>query len=120
AHDAGPAGFPVAGDWVAIVARPDEGAATIHAVLPRRTAFVRRAADTVGDTQVVAANVEVAFLAAALNGDFNIRRLERYLAAARESGAQPVVLLTKSDLCDDVETALEAAAAIAGDAPVLA
>jgi ribosome biogenesis GTPase / thiamine phosphate phosphatase len=120
AHDAAPGALPVAGDWVAIAARPAEGAATIHAVLPRRTTFVRRAADTVQSAQVVAANVDVAFLVAALNGDFNPRRLERYLAAARESGAQPVALLTKADLADDVEAALAAALAICGDAPVLA
>ncbi|HSZ52575.1 MAG TPA: ribosome small subunit-dependent GTPase A, partial [Caulobacteraceae bacterium] len=120
AHDAAPGALPVAGDWVAIAARPAEGAATIHAVLPRRTAFVRRAADTTQGAQVVAANVDIAFLVAALNGDFNLRRLERYLAAARESGAQPVVLLTKADLVDDVESALAAARSVAGDAPALA
>lgn len=120
AHDAAPGALPVAGDWVAIAARPAEGSATIHAVLARRTAFVRRAADTVQSAQVVAANVDVAFLVAALNGDFNPRRLERYLAAARESGAQPVALLSKADLADDVEGALAAARAICGDAPALA
>lgn len=120
AHDAAPGELPVAGDWVAIAARPAEGAATIHAVLPRRTAFVRRAADTTQGAQVVAANVDIALLVAALSGDFNLRRLERYLAAARESGAQPVVLLTKADLVDDVESALAAARSVAGDAPALA
>lgn len=120
AHDAAPGALPVAGDWVAIAARPAEGAATIHAVLPRRTAFIRRAADTIQDAQIVAANVDVAFLVAALNGDFNHRRLERYLAAARESSVQPVVLLTKADLADDVEAALASGRAVCGDAPVLA
>jgi ribosome biogenesis GTPase len=120
AHDAALGALPVAGDWVAIAARPAERAATIHAVLPRRTAFVRRAADTTQDVQVVAANVDVAFLVAALSGDFNLRRVERYLAAARESGAQPVVLLTKADLVDDVGSALAAARSVAGDAPTLA
>ncbi|HEY1928782.1 MAG TPA: ribosome small subunit-dependent GTPase A [Caulobacteraceae bacterium] len=120
AHDAAPGALPVAGDWVAIAPRPAEGAATIHAVLSRRTAFVRRAADTTQDAQVVAANVDIALLIAALNGDFNLRRLERYLAAARESGAKPVVLLTKADLVDDVESAIAAACSVAGDAPVLA
>jgi ribosome biogenesis GTPase len=119
-HEAEEAGHPAVGDWVAVAPRPDEGAATIHAVLPRRTAFLRKAAYTVQDVQVVAANVDLAFLAASMNADFNPRRLERYLASAWQSGARPVVVLTKADLCDDAEAMVAAAEAVAIGAPVLA
>jgi ribosome biogenesis GTPase len=78
-----------------------ERTATIHAILPRRTAFVRRAADSVQTPQVVAANIDVAFVVTSMNADLNPRRIERYLAAAWQSGARPVVVLTKSDLCAD-------------------
>ena len=112
--------MPVVGDWVAIDLPSPDALATIQAVLPRRTAFLRRAAHSQHQTQVVAANIDVAFLASALNGDFNPRRLERYLAAARESGATPVIVLTKADLCEDVAAAVAEAKRVAGDAPVLA
>ena len=120
AHDAAAGGYPAVGDWVALAARPDERAATIHAVLPRRTAFVRKAAFSVADEQVVAANVDVALLVASMNADFNARRLERYLATAWQSGAAPVVVLTKADLADDPDAAIEAAEGVAFGAPVLA
>jgi len=120
AGDPGEDSHPAVGDWVALAARPDEGAATIHAVLPRRTAFVRKAANTNGTPQVVAANVDVAFLVASMNADFNPRRLERYLATAWQSGARPVVVLTKADLCDDPDGFLDAAESVAIGAPVLA
>src|SRR6185312_1000104 len=113
-------GHPAVGDWVALAARPAEGAATIHALMPRRTAFVRKAANSVETTQVVAANVDIAFLTASMNGDFNPRRLERYLASAWQSGAQPVVVLTKLDLCDDPDGYREAAESVAIGAAVLA
>jgi ribosome biogenesis GTPase len=118
-HAAGEGDHPVVGDWVACALRSAEGAATIQAVLPRRTAFLRRAAHSLQTTQVVAANVDVAFLAASMNADFNPRRLERYLATARASGARPVVVLTKADLAADPATVLSAAQAVALDAPVL-
>jgi ribosome biogenesis GTPase len=119
-HEAGPGGFPAVGDWVALAARPGEGAATIHALLPRRTAFVRKAAHSVTDEQVVAANVDTALLVASMNADFNARRLERYLATAWQSGAAPVVVLTKADLADDPEASVAEAEAVAFGAPVLA
>jgi ribosome biogenesis GTPase len=111
-------GYPAVGDWVALT--PREGAAaTIHAVMPRRTAFLRKAANSVQSTQVVAANVDVAFLVASMNADFNARRLERYLASAWQSGAQPVVVLTKADLCADSEATVAEAEAVAIGVPVL-
>jgi ribosome biogenesis GTPase len=88
-------------------------------VLPRRTAFVRKAAFTTADQQVVAANVDVALLVASMNGDLNARRLERYLATAWQSGAAPVVVLTKADLARDPEAAIAEAESVAFGAPVL-
>jgi ribosome biogenesis GTPase len=120
AHEAGNGGHPAVGDWVAAAARPEEQAATIHAVLPRRTSFVRKAAMSVATEQVVAANVDVAFLVASMNADLNARRLERYLATAWQSGAAPVVVLTKADLAQDPEAEIAEAEAVAFGAPVLA
>lgn len=120
AHDAQSGGYPAVGDWVAVTARPAEHAATIHAVLPRRTAFVRRAADSIATEQVVAANVDVALLVASMNADLNRRRLERYLATAWQSGAKPVVVLTKADLADDPEAEVAEAESVAFGSPVLA
>jgi ribosome biogenesis GTPase len=100
---AGMGDLPAVGDWVAVAARPDEGAATIQAVLPRRTSFSRKVALTASQEQVLAANVDAVFLLMSLNEDFNVRRLERYLTTAWESGAQPVIVLTKTDLCPEFE-----------------
>ncbi len=120
ARDAEAGGYPAAGDWVALAAGGAGELAIIHHVLPRRIAFTRKAAGSGGGLQVVAANADVAFITAALNGDLNPRRLERYLAAAWQSGASPVVVLTKADLVDDVEAAVTAVEAVAVGAPVLA
>ncbi|MGH7568288.1 MAG: ribosome small subunit-dependent GTPase A [Gemmatimonadales bacterium] len=94
--------LPAVGDWVAVrdpaAARGTAGRATIHAVLPRTGAFVRKAAGRGTDEQVVAANVDTVFVVTAVDGDVNARRLERYLALAWESGAQPVLVLSKADL----------------------
>ncbi len=106
AHEADQGGYPVAGDWVAVAARPREGTATIHDVLPRRTAFIRKAAGATLAEQVVAANIDTAFVVTSLNVEPNPRRLERYLATAWGSGAQPAIVLTKTDVCADVEGAV--------------
>jgi ribosome biogenesis GTPase / thiamine phosphate phosphatase len=113
-----PGMWPVTGDWVAV----DQGSdvAMIRRLLPRSSAFVRRAAGTGRDGQVVAANIDTAFLVASMNADFNVRRLERYLAVAYESGAQPVIVLTKADLAEDPAAFVAEAQAIAFGAPVLA
>ncbi len=116
--EAGETEAPAAGDWVAAEIVGDE--ALIRRVLPRSTAFVRRASGPRGGAQVVAANADVAFLVTSMNADFSLRRLERYLATAHESGAEPVVVLTKADLSDRVEAHLEEARSVALDAPVLA
>jgi len=101
------------GDWVAIRTRPDERAATIEAVLPRRTEFSRKAAGELTERQVIAANIDVVFLVMGLDRDYNPRRLERYLVLARESGAVPHVVLSKADLVADVEAAVTELAAVA-------
>jgi ribosome biogenesis GTPase len=118
-HEAGEGALPAVGDWVAITPRPDERAATIHAVLPRRTAFSRKAVG--GQTsQIIAANVDIAFLATSMNAEFNPRRLERYLALAWSSGARPLILLTKADLAEDAAGLIAAAEDIAIGVPVIA
>jgi ribosome biogenesis GTPase len=90
--------LPAVGDWIAF----DPTTGLVDAVLPRRTVLSRKEVWQATKEQVLAANVDVAFLVQALPLDFNVRRLERYLAMAWESGALPVVLLTKTDLVDDV------------------
>ena len=113
------AAMPVVGDWVA--ARViDRGQAIVEAVLPRRTLFARRAAGWREEQQPIAANIDLVFLVCGLDGDFNLRRLERYLTLSAESGAAAVVVLNKSDLCSDVTARIAEAAAVAGSAPVVA
>jgi ribosome biogenesis GTPase len=115
---ASPAELPVVGDWVAIAARPAEAAGTIQAVLPRRTKFSRKTAWQATEEQVLAANVDVVFLVTSLNEDLNLRRLERYLILAWESGAQPVIVLTKSDLHPAPEAAVTEVGLTAYGVPV--
>lgn len=99
--------FPVVGDWV-MIDRLDNsnGEAIIHSLLPRRSAFGRKAAGTSNEGQIVAANIDTIFICMSLNANFNLRRLERYLAVAWSSMATPVVVLTKADLCDNLEARL--------------
>ncbi len=109
--------LPAVGDWVGF----DRETSLIEAVLPRRTSISRKEVWTTVREQVLAANIDVAFLVQALPLDFNVRRLERYLAMAWESGAQPVVLLTKTDLVDDVTPYLDEVDAVTlGSCPALA
>ena len=107
--------LPAVGDWVVVRRRADRGA--IVAVLPRHSRFSRKAAGHVTGEQVVAANVDVIFIVMALDADYSLRRLERYLLLSRESGAAPVVLLTKPDLSADPAARLAEVVAVAG-APV--
>jgi ribosome biogenesis GTPase len=93
--------FPVVGDWVAVALRYEEGAATIHAVLPRAGLISRRSPGEKTEQQVVAANVDTVVIVSGLDHDFNIRRLERYLVLAWNSGAVPVIVLNKADICDE-------------------
>jgi ribosome biogenesis GTPase len=100
-HEAFDGDLPAVGDWVGYLNSPHDGAARINAVLPRRSLLRRRAAGPRLAAQILAANVDTLFIATSLNGDLNPRRLERYVAMARDSGAEPVVLLTKADLVGD-------------------
>jgi len=113
------AAMPVVGDWVAarIVG---EGQAIVEDVLPRRTLFSRRAAGNREDQQPIAANIDLVFLVCGLDGDFNPRRLERYLTLAAESGAQPVIVLNKADICPDLAARTAETSAIGAGAPVVA
>jgi ribosome biogenesis GTPase len=116
-HASSRAELPAVGDWVAI--RRRQGAqAAIVAVLPRRSRFSRKMAGEVTDEQVVAANVDVIFIVMALDADFSLRRLERYLLLARDSGAFPVVLLTKPDLASDLASQTADVRGIVGSVPV--
>lgn len=119
AECAGDSDLPAVGDWVAVRRRPGEPRADIHAVLPRRTKFSRRAAGEAAVEQVVAANVDTVFLVTALDQNYNLRRIERYLAVARASGAAPVVILSKADLHPDPAGARAEVAALAAGAPVV-
>ena len=93
--------YPAVGDFVMLDTN-DMGRAVIHHVLPRKSVFVRKAAGTAKLEQVVAANIDTVFCCMSLNLDFNLRRLERYLSTGWDSGAIPVVVLTKADLCEDI------------------
>jgi ribosome biogenesis GTPase len=113
------AAMPVVGDWVAArIVGPAQ--AIVDAVLPRRTLFSRRAPGRREDQQPIAANIDVVFLVCGLDGDFNLRRLERYLALAAESGADPVIVLNKSDGCDDLAARIVETAGVAGATPIVA
>jgi ribosome biogenesis GTPase len=118
-HDAEtPAALPVVGDWVVVVPGSEEGTGTITAVLPRATKFSRKTAWQATEEQVLAANIDVAFLVASMNEDLSLRRLERYLILAWESGARPVIVLTKSDLHDDPAAVVSEVETVSGGVPV--
>jgi ribosome biogenesis GTPase / thiamine phosphate phosphatase len=117
-HAEGGGDLPTVGDWVAwrLPERSDRG--VVQAVLPRRTKISRQSAFKRIEEQVLAANVDIAFVTTALPDDLNLRRLERYLATVWESGAQPVIVLTKADLADDVDAAVAEVETIAFGVPV--
>lgn len=100
--------YPAVGDWVIIdKVKSNEERTVIRGILSRKSKFSRKIAGNTFEEQIVATNIDVAFLCMSLNQNFNLRRLERYITMAWDSGATPVVLLTKSDLCDDLEEKLE-------------
>ena len=125
--------WPAVGDWVAVETFPRSGAAccattkrntderaVVHGVLPRRSQFVRKVAGRRVEEQVIAANVDIAFVVAGLDHDFNSRRLERYLAQVWESGAKPVVVLNKVDACSDVPARVQETERVAMGVAVVA
>ncbi len=112
--------YPVVGDWVAADAPGTDGETIIRGVLPRKSKFSRKVAGVKSEEQVLVSNVDTVFLLMGLDGDYNPRRLERYLVVAHDSGASPVVVLTKSDLSPDVKSDLEECALLAPNVPVVA
>ncbi len=99
--------YPVVGDWVLADRTEDTGGhAVIHHILTRKSCFARKAAGTGQERQNIAANIDTVFICMSLNNDFNVRRIERYLAITWDSLAVPVIVLTKSDLCDDLPARL--------------
>ena len=112
--------LPATGDWVLVSALAGEANAIIHRVLGRRTKLSRKVAGERTEEQVLAANVDAVFVVAALNRDFNPRRIERYLTVAWQSGARPVVVLNKADLRNDVPDVVRATESLAPGLPVLA
>ena len=119
--------FPAVGDWLVVQPLPGELKAVIHAILPRKSKFSRqisggrqRLDGGLTEEQVVAANVDTVFLVSGLDGgrNLNFRRLERYLAIAYASGAHPVIILNKADLCPDVKAAISAVERVACGLPV--
>ena len=98
--------YPVVGDWVVMRPLINESRATIHAVLPRRSRFSRKVAGKRTEEQVVSANIDTVFIVSGLDGGRNLslRRIERYLTLAQSSGATPVIVLNKVDLCPDVDS----------------
>ena len=110
--------LPAVGDWVVIRSRPEGGRAIIHAVLPRRTCFARKIAGSRTEEQIVGANIDTVFLLTSLNQDFSLRRIERYLLIAWESRANPIIILSKSDLCDRVADSITDVQAVARGVPI--
>ncbi len=115
-----PADYPAVGDFVLLDrAGHAEGHPIIHHVLLRKSVFIRRASGTAHHEQVVAANIDTVFICMSLNRDYNLRRVERYLGIAWDSGAVPVLVLTKADLCDDLSHKLEELRKIAPGVDIL-
>ena len=112
------ADLPAVGDWVALRLVESENKAVIDAVLPRRSKFMRKTKGVKTEEQVVGANIDILLLVTSLNQDFKPRPIERYLTVAWESGASPVILLTKTDLCDNVEAKVKEAEEVAAGAPI--
>ncbi len=94
--------FPTVGDFVLVSEGDEHSAASIHQVLPRKSVFVRKAVGMSGQLQPIAANIDTLFVCMSCNNNFNLSRLERYLSVAWDSGATPVIVLSKADLCDDL------------------
>ncbi len=116
---AGQTDYPAPGDWVLL--RETSGVYVIERVLERKSRFSRRTAGRRSDEQVIAANIDIMFITASLDGgrNFNLRAIERYMVMVSDSGADPVIVLNKCDLCEDTDAAMHSAATVTGDVPVL-
>ncbi|MEM9151159.1 MAG: ribosome small subunit-dependent GTPase A [Cyanobacteria bacterium P01_F01_bin.3] len=111
--------FPAVGDWVVVRPQPETPQYLIDAVLPRRSQIVRQASGTRTTAQLIATNIDTLFLVSGLDHDFNLRRIERYLSLAWKSGAQPVVILNKADVCVNIEEKQKAVEESAIAVPVI-
>ncbi len=115
------ADFPAVGDWVAIKGNPRTQKMTIHGVLPRKSKFSRKLVTTeakVTDEQVISSNVDTVFLVVGLDADFNVRRIERYLSLIQDSGSHLVMVLNKTDLCDNVDEKIKEVKSITTGIPI--
>jgi ribosome biogenesis GTPase / thiamine phosphate phosphatase len=112
-REAGPLGGIAVGDWAAVRPIPGGEDLVLEAILPRRSAFVRQAAGDRAEPQAIAANIDRVFVVTSVEGDFNPRRLERYLVAIRASGAEPAIVLSKADLAGDADSLVAEASAFA-------
>lgn len=112
--------FPTVGDWVVISMLTGEVRATIHKILPRKSKISRKTVGGLTDEQIIATNIDTVFLVLGLDRDFNLRRIERYLILIWESGANPVILLNKADLCDELKQRRLEVEAIAPGVPTIA
>jgi ribosome biogenesis GTPase / thiamine phosphate phosphatase len=115
---ASPQDLPIVGDWVVIRLRETAQRATIHHILPRQSLFSRKAGQQTVP-QPIAANIDTVFLVSALDHDFSVRRIERYLLLAWESGVNPVILLNKADLCENLERFMALVESIAPGIPIV-
>ncbi len=111
--------LPAVGDWV-VLSKDNIGSATIHSILPRKSKFSRKEAGKVTEEQVIVTNIDTIFIVTSLNRDFNLRRIERYLAIAKESKTEPVVILSKSDLSNEVNEKINEVLEIAPGIDVVA
>lgn len=112
--------YPAVGDWVLLDRTSNlNGNGVIHHLIPRKSSFERKVAGTRYDNQVVAANIDTIFICMSLNNNFNVRRLERYIAVAFESNSKPVIVLTKSDLCFDLEEKIDKVKGVAENVDII-
>lgn len=111
--------FPAVGDWVIIRHKEDKSQAIIHAILPRTSKFSRKVPGSSIEEQIVATNIDTVMLVSGLDNDFNLRRIERYLVMVSASGANPVIVLNKADLCPDVELRIAEVKRIAPSVPIV-
>jgi len=112
------ADYPAVGDWVAVKIVPQENKAVIRAILPRKSKFTRKVAGRDIKEQVIAVNIDTVFIVSSLDAEFNLRRIERYLVLTWDSGAEPVIILNKTDLCHDVQSYIEQLKFIAPDVTI--
>lgn len=119
-YRAEPGDLPAVGDWVAMRQYAPGDLAIITDILPRKTKFSRKVSGAAAEEQVIAANVDLLFIVCGLDHDYNLRRLERYLVAAGQSGAEAVIVLNKADLCPDLRERREEVQSIAHGVPVVA